>query len=223
MSEIRNTPGHHARHAHKHGDNGPSHKLDRPTVFKVVTDDVHLRTHPMGLTLGDLKKGQHFVAEYVTEGGWAWGHAMGHADRKGWIPFRSDDKDVLKKTDHPLPEGYKSVGKPTDLSKRFDFVTSDDVKADKSGKTHYTERAVVTHPTTMYANYSHGTPRDPVGELKPGQVIRARYNYNDDFAMVLVTKRKDDPNAKWVFVRRDDFKLQEKPSRKVSRMALPED
>lgn len=122
----------------------------------------------MGLTLGDLEKGQHFVAEYVT------------------------------------------AGKPTNLATRCDCVTSE---ADPS--------AVVTRAAPMYANDSHGKPREPVGELRPGQVIRTRYDHGEAFVMVRVAKGKDDANAKGVFVRRDDLRLEERPSRQKSRMTLP--
>lgn len=188
-----------------------SHGLTPPRVYRVKAGNVYLRTKALGLVTGTLKRGQEFVATYVTKGGWAWGYARGHADKWGWIPLGSKNKtgrshpNVVRTHEH-APRGFHAVPK-RDQSTGYNFTTKRDVDADSTGKTHYTEKATVLRKTGFYANVhgSHGLDR--MGTFHKGDTIRARYKYNDDFNVVLVTRGKDDPNARWGFVRRDDMKV----------------
>lgn len=188
-----------------------SHELSPPRIYEVKASSVYLRTKAMGLVTGTLKRGQEFVATYVTEGGWAWGHAEGHADKWGWIPLGSRNKtgrshaNVARTGEH-APRGLH-VQAHRDQSVGRKFTTKRDVDADPTGRTHYTEKATVLRQTGFYANVHGGQGLDRMGTFSKGDTIRARYNYNDEFAVVLVSKGKDDPNARWGFVRRDDLEV----------------
>ena len=54
------------------------------TQYEVTAQDVYVRTHPMGLAVGALQRGDT-VTVLDWNKGWAYGYANGHADRPGWM------------------------------------------------------------------------------------------------------------------------------------------
>ncbi|HEY8373039.1 MAG TPA: hypothetical protein VIL00_09880 [Pseudonocardiaceae bacterium] len=56
------------------------------TVRTICAQDVYVRDAPAGVVIGTLYRGQHFeLSRYSDNGAWAYGYAMGHAQKRGWI------------------------------------------------------------------------------------------------------------------------------------------
>jgi hypothetical protein len=191
----------------------PATPLHPPAVMKVVADGGTVRTHPMGLVTGNLKKGDHFIAEATKTDGkgntWAWGRAQGKADKPGWMMMKGGPTQVLHKTDQHVPKGYKSVGEATNMAKlwKLKYVNGKDKL--KHGKD-YTLRFTVKpgHEVKMFANYTPGQkPTGNMQTLKPGDVVRLRYSLDGKVAMAQ-RKSKDDVDAhsKWGYVKMDDVR-----------------
>ncbi|MBM0239051.1 hypothetical protein JNW88_21390 [Micromonospora sp. ATA32] len=51
----------------------------------VCSDDLFVRTQPNGAWMGTLYRGQTFLVEGPRSGGYVYGFAYGHVNRRGWV------------------------------------------------------------------------------------------------------------------------------------------
>jgi hypothetical protein len=173
-----------------------------PVVYKVKADDVYVRTHAMGLVKGTLHRGDEFVAEYVSDKGWAWGYAEGHVDKKGWMPLGSGKKANVKRTNERPPSDWHSQGAPHNLAKGHIHY---------SHHKPYTQKAKVKpgHTVTMYGNWSPTKgPSDKVMTLGDKDHVNLRYKLNKHWGVAFRDVKGDRP--RWGFVRLDDIQLPSK-------------
>ena len=51
----------------------------------VCASDLFVRTQPVGAWMGTLYQGQTFLVEGPRSGGYVYGFAYGHINRRGWV------------------------------------------------------------------------------------------------------------------------------------------
>ena len=51
----------------------------------VCADSLFVRTQPIGAWMGTLYRGQTFLVEGPRSGGYVYGFAYGHVNRRGWV------------------------------------------------------------------------------------------------------------------------------------------
>lgn len=51
----------------------------------VCAEDLFVRTAPVGAWMGTLYRGQTFLVEGPRSGGYVYGFAYGHVNRRGWV------------------------------------------------------------------------------------------------------------------------------------------
>ncbi|MGC4790939.1 hypothetical protein ACLQ22_24295 [Micromonospora sp. DT178] len=52
---------------------------------EVCSQDLFVRTAPVGAWMGTLYRGQTFLVEGPRSGGYVYGFAYGHVNRRGWV------------------------------------------------------------------------------------------------------------------------------------------